>query len=66
MTKTYVQILFTLLLALFIAGGAVASETKDDDLKKVKPMQCIWFLQNCAPPPPHDYAEASGVTAKQD
>ncbi len=65
MTKTYVQVLIALLLALFVAGGATANETKDGERGEVKPMQCIWFLQNCAPPP-SEYAYVIDAEAKQD
>lgn len=51
MTKTNIQIIIAVLVALLFAHNVKATETVDTDKdEQPAPMQCIWFLQNCAPP----------------
>lgn len=51
MTKTNIQIIIAVLVALLFAHDVNATETVDVDKdEQPTPLQCIWFLQNCAPP----------------
>lgn len=52
MSKTTIQIIIATLMALLFSFGAQATEPDfPDEGGNPTPMQCLWFLKNCAPPP---------------
>lgn len=51
MSKTTIQIVMAALMALLFSFGAQATEPEGPvEGEEPTPQQCIWFLQNCAPP----------------